>query len=71
MNPCRQYWGDILSEWEMTKKTVSQPAGDLTPEELYLEKGNSLLGSMGTLGRDFFDLINEFDLEEFPSFEDP
>ncbi len=71
MNPCRQYWGDILSEWEMTKKTVSQPAGDLTPEELYLEKGNSLLGSMGSLGRDFFDLINEFDLEEFPSFEDP
>ena len=26
MNPCRQYWGDILSEWEMTKKTVIQPA---------------------------------------------
>jgi exodeoxyribonuclease V gamma subunit len=25
---------------------------------------------MGTLGRDFFDLINDFDCEEFPFFED-
>jgi len=71
MNPCRQYWGDIVSDWEMTKKTVSQSTGEFTPEDLYLDKGNSLLGSMGTLGRDFFDLINTFDLEEFPSFEDP
>jgi len=71
MNPCRQYWGDIVSDWEMTKKTVSQSTEDFTPEDLYLEKGNSLLGSMGTLGRDFFDLINTFDLEEFRSFESP
>ena len=71
MNPCREYWGDILSEWEMAKKTVSQPAGDPIPEELHLEEGNSLLASMGKLGRDFFDLINEFPLEEFLSFEDP
>jgi exonuclease V gamma subunit len=26
---------------------------------------------MGALGRDFFDLINEFDCEEFQSFQDP
>jgi len=38
-------------------------------EELHLEKGNSLLASMGTLGKDFFDLINEYDYEEFPSFK--
>ena len=71
MNPCRQYWGDILSEWEMTKKTVTPSAAGLTPEDLHLDKGNSLLGSLGTLGRDFFDLVNEFPLEELSFFEDP
>ena len=71
MNPCKQYWGDILSDWE-TKRTIArQGKGDLPVEELHLEKGNSLLASMGTLGRDFFDLVNEFGCEEFPIFVDP
>ena len=71
MNPCRQYWGDILSEWEMTKKTVSFAEVNSTPEDLHLETGNSLLASMGTLGREFFDLINEFPLEESSAFLNP
>ncbi|MCP4665372.1 MAG: exodeoxyribonuclease V subunit gamma [Deltaproteobacteria bacterium] len=71
MNPCREYWGDILSERELIKRAKRQPGGDLSMEELHLEKGNSLLGSMGALGRDFFDLVNEFDCEERPVFEDP
>ncbi len=71
MNPCREYWGDILSDWEMKRTIVRQGSGNPTPEELYLERGNSLLASMGRLSRDFFDLLNEFPCEEFPSFEDP
>ena len=71
MNPCREYWGDILSEREMKRTAARQGTQDLTVEELHLEKGNSLLASMGTLGRDFFDLVNEFGCEEFPSFKDP
>ncbi|MCD6298135.1 MAG: exodeoxyribonuclease V subunit gamma, partial [Deltaproteobacteria bacterium] len=70
MNPCREYWGDIVSEWEMKRKMFVKGGKDLTLEELHLEKGNSLLGSMGALGRDFFDLINETDVEEFACFED-
>jgi len=71
MNPCREYWGDIVSDWEIKRTTARQGTRDLSVEEFHLEKGNSLLASMGTLGRDFFDLVNELPCEEFPTFEDP
>jgi exodeoxyribonuclease V gamma subunit len=71
MNPCKAYWGDIVSDWEVKRTMDSEGAGDLTLEALHLEKGNSLLASMGTLGRDFFDLFHEFDWVEMSSFEDP
>lgn len=69
MNPCKEYWSDIVSDWEL-ERTTRMPGQNYSPEELHLEKGNSLLGSMGTLGRDFFDLLTEFDSEEHTSFED-
>jgi len=69
MNPCKEYWGDILSDWEMKKTIARKGTGDLAFEELHLEKGNSLLASMGVLGKDFFDLVNEYDCAEFPSFK--
>lgn len=71
MNPCREYWGDILSDWEMTKKTVHSSKGDLTPEDLHLVKGNSLLASMGTLGKEFFDVVNDFSLDTSSCFVNP
>ncbi len=69
MNPCKEYWGDILSDWEMKKTIARKGKRDIAFEELHLEKGNSLLASMGVLGKDFFDLVNEYDCEEFPSFK--
>jgi exodeoxyribonuclease V gamma subunit len=71
MNPSREYWGDIVSDLAIQRVTSRQETRDLTIEELHLQKGNSLLASMGTLGRDFFELVNDFDCEEFRSFEDP
>ena len=71
MNPCKAYWGDIVSDWEVKRTMDREGAGDLTPEALHLEKGNSLLASMGTLGRDFFDLFHEFNWGEMSSFQDP
>jgi exodeoxyribonuclease V gamma subunit len=38
---------------------------------LHMEKGNSLLASMGRLGRDFFEIIQEVDAEEFSSYDEP
>ncbi|MCP4575605.1 MAG: exodeoxyribonuclease V subunit gamma [Deltaproteobacteria bacterium] len=71
MNPCMEYWGDIASDWEMKKVAGRGPLKSFSREDLHLEKGNSLLVSMGKLGRDFFDLINEFDCEEIQTFAQP
>ncbi len=68
MNPCREYWGDIVSDREMKKRSGGRA---LPAEALHLEKGNALLASQGTLGRDFFDMIHEFPCEEYPLFDDP
>lgn len=69
MNPCKEYWGDILSDWEIKRRTDRQDAKNLDSKTLHLEKGNSLLASMGTIGRDFLDIVNEFNYEEVSSFE--
>ncbi|HEU18222.1 MAG TPA: exodeoxyribonuclease V subunit gamma [Deltaproteobacteria bacterium] len=72
MNPCGEYWGDIASDGEIhRRKKRYRGETPLRDEDLYLERGNSLLSSMGTHGRDFFDLINEFDSEEAERYEDP
>ncbi len=67
MNPCAEYWGDILTRREIRR--ISAKAVDT--QDLYLGQGNSLLSSTGTMGRDFFDLINEFNPQEYQDFKDP
>ncbi|MEW6665763.1 MAG: exodeoxyribonuclease V subunit gamma [Thermodesulfobacteriota bacterium] len=71
MNPCREYWGDILSEREMGGRLERAGAGRLGPDLLHLEQGNSLLASMGRLGRDFLERVTELGWEETSAFEDP
>lgn len=68
MNPCRQYWGDIASTREIRRALSDQL---VLPEEVYLERGNSLLSSMGLLGRDFWDAISEFQVFEHELFQEP
>ena len=69
MNPCKEYWGDILAASEMKRK--SGPGKVVPQGALHMEKGNSLLASMGGLGRDFFDMIQEFEGEDFSLYEEP
>ena len=72
MNPCREYWGDIASDGEIhRRKKRYRGEVPLRDDDLYLERGNSLLSSMGTHGRDFFDLINDFESEEVEQYGDP
>lgn len=53
MNPCRQYWEYIYSEKEMVRFST-----DGMPETAaYMDKGNRLLASLGTAGREFFSLL--------------
>ncbi|MDY6955095.1 MAG: exodeoxyribonuclease V subunit gamma, partial [Thermodesulfobacteriota bacterium] len=71
LNPCKAYWGDIVSDWEIKQTLTREGAADASAEPLHLERGNALLASMGKLGRDFFDMLNDFDCEEISSFQEP
>ncbi|MBW2139263.1 MAG: exodeoxyribonuclease V subunit gamma, partial [Deltaproteobacteria bacterium] len=71
MNPCKEYWGDILADREMKRITRKRVLTPSQQRELHLEKGNSLLASMGRLGRDFLNLFSDLDVEEMETFEDP
>jgi len=71
MNPCQEYWGDIVSDREARKLERKLARKTVSAETLYLEKGNSLLASWGTLGKQFFDLVCNFDLEEHECFKEP
>lgn len=70
MNPCMEFWGDIQSKREIRKATKKMKKAGMDPGLFNFEQGNSLLASMGTMGRDWFDIISGFGLEENSSFEE-
>ena len=69
LNPCREYWADILSDREIHRTTrhLSDDSGG--PEALYLERGNRLLASLGVQGRDFLNFISEINCQWVERFE--
>ena len=71
LNPCREYWGDILSEKEKKKVSEKKGAASEYRSLLHLEAGNRLLSDLGVLGRDFFDLIQDVECETQEFFEEP
>jgi exodeoxyribonuclease V gamma subunit len=71
LNPCREYWGDLLTRWETRKVQEKERKKGSRREDLHLEKGNSLLASTGMLGRDFFELISNYQAGEKEFFIDP
>ena len=71
MNPCKEYWADIVSNREI-KKIKGQYSKAGLPDNfgnLHLEKGNRLLASMGTMGKNFFSLVSGFDCNIHELFE--
>lgn len=72
MNPCREFWGDIVSDRRADRlMTVMSGPESFTEDDLHLEAGNSLLASMGNLGREFFKMIADLNAEEISDYEDP
>ena len=71
LNPCQEYWGDIVSQKQMQRiqGTYSHPAEVAT--DLHLEEGNRLLASMGTHGKDFHTVISSFDFQLSENYQDP
>ena len=68
MNPCQEFWADIVSGREMKRIEEKLKKGNKVPRDLPLEKGNSLLASMGALGRDFFSQIFDLGCDGHGSF---
>ncbi len=71
MNPCQEYWGDILSDSEIKRAVTRKESARATIDLFNFERGNALLTSTGKLGRDFFDLVEEFDYQQVQLFEPP
>ncbi len=75
MNPSREFWGCIRSDRELDRQVErAREAGkeyDPSREDLYLERGNSLLSSLGAAGREFFSLILDTAGSEADFFTDP
>ncbi len=72
MNPCREYWGDLVSGREREKIMRREEAsGFKSAQELHLEMGNRLLASLGRQGRDFIDTIIEYDPREWSCYQEP
>lgn len=74
MSPSREFWGDIRSDREIHRELMRMgaTAGKNVPSELlYLEKGNSLLASMGGVGRNYFRFILDFQDQMEESFVEP
>lgn len=70
MNPCADYWGDVVSHREVRRLQDHYEAREQSVEWLHLDPGNPLLASMGTLGRDFLNLISDFECEFFDLFQE-
>jgi len=71
MNPCREYWGDLLTRREKRKIREKERTKKVREEDLHLEQGNALLNSMGMLGRDFFELIQNYEVVQHDHFAEP
>jgi exodeoxyribonuclease V gamma subunit len=68
MNPCAQYWGDIVSEKSRSRRRASSLGDPSASSTQFLQVGNPLLASFGGQGRDFFDLLLERDISSDDHF---
>jgi len=71
IDPCREYWTDIISDREIKRIRRKNPQVAENIEWYHFDKGNRLLAAMGALGREFFTLINDLDCEIIEGFEEP
>ncbi|MBU0995117.1 MAG: exodeoxyribonuclease V subunit gamma [Proteobacteria bacterium] len=53
LNPCREYWEYAYNEKEIIRFSKT----GLSDEDQYFDSGNSILSSMGVIGREFFSLV--------------
>ena len=67
-NPCMEYWGDIASEKHLAKRRLRGEDSEVVD---YFESGNHLLSSMGKIGREYHELLLNYELQEHDLFVEP
>ncbi|MEE4360001.1 MAG: exodeoxyribonuclease V subunit gamma [Pseudomonadales bacterium] len=72
-NPCREYWGDLVSERDRAQRIATEAARGDARTDAYFETGHPLLGALGRAGRDHVDLLLELGADdgETSLFEPP
>jgi len=69
LNPCVEYWGNLLTEKQVAKQLDRWMACDA---EFFMdEPGNPLLANLGAQGREFLNLLQEQTTVEIPVFDAP
>lgn len=69
LNPCREYWGDIVTEKQAGRIARRRGRPEASPDEaLHLSRGNSLLAGLGDYGREFYELLLESPCSEHELF---
>jgi len=73
LNPSQEFWADIKSDREINWIVQQAPPSgeDIEQELFHLDKGNTLLASLGAAGRDFFRLIANLPAESEDLFVEP
>ncbi len=69
LNPCREFWDDIVSERKLSRKTSRSRRGKKhSLADMHMESGNPLLASLGDHGREFLSALHNLDCQEQPIF---
>jgi exodeoxyribonuclease V gamma subunit len=63
LNPCRNFWGDIVDDKRRLQILKKQPAA-----ERYFERGNPLLASWGKLGKEFLTLVHDSEISDIEAY---
>jgi exodeoxyribonuclease V gamma subunit len=74
LNPCQHYWGDIVSEKDLARRSIRQLLGkdSALADDDYLTIGNPLLSSLGKQGREYLELLLETEaVDTFDHFAPP
>ena len=66
LNPCEDYWGDILSEKQAIKNSHKWTENHQLSNE---SVGNPLLANLGQQGREFLVLLQQYSMVNFDAFE--
>ncbi len=64
LNPCSEFWDDIVSEKEIHKRTMKRDKQRFAKRDGHWEQGNQLLALWGGYGRDFLSCIHDLDVED-------